>query len=169
MHRLAVPCPYNERKNQCPGLMEAWWDAAGVCCEIVRGGEVSVGDEVRILTHTKDAARIRHGKRPAYFVRPSQRSAQEVRELRDGLRAARPRLAAADPAGCERIAAAYASVGLTFWPLAQRSDERGRAARGSGVMLAAGCASLVAVLVPAAAVAVAFLYSGHGRSDHDEL
>ena len=36
-------------------------------------------------------------------------------------------------------------------------------------MLAAGCASLVAVLVPAAAVAVAFLYSGHGRSDHDEL
>jgi len=48
VHRLCVPCMYNERLNDAPGLMEASWEAGGVNCEILEGGELAVGDTVEV-------------------------------------------------------------------------------------------------------------------------
>ena len=175
VHRSCVPCSYNERKNQCPGLAEALWETAGVSCEILCGGQLSLGDEVEILTETRDQARTKHGKPAGFFVRPSQRGMPVVRALRDGLRGAHSRLEAQDAAGCARVAAAYASVGLTFWPPAQRSvghdDAEHNLARGSvGRIIVSRCASLAALLVPVAAVAVAVMYvGGDAAAGHDEL
>jgi MOSC domain-containing protein YiiM len=39
---------YNERLNDAPGLMEASWEAGGVNCEILEGGELAVGDTVEV-------------------------------------------------------------------------------------------------------------------------
>jgi MOSC domain-containing protein YiiM len=37
-------------KNVIPGLMEAIWDEAGVSCEVLVGGTIEVGDEVKVLS-----------------------------------------------------------------------------------------------------------------------
>ena len=170
LHRSCVPCIYNERKNHCPGLVEALWDTAGVSCEIVRGGQLYVGDEVKILAETRDPARITHGKPVGFFVRPSQRGMPLIRELRDGLRSAHARLAAKDPAGCARVASAYASVGLTFWPLTPRSGQSDSTRGSARDVVVSRCASLAALLVPVAAVAIAAIYVGvDTAAGHDEL
>ena len=166
LHRSCVPCMYNERMNRCPGMMEALWEAAGVNCEIVKGGTLHVGDEVKIRPETRDVARIQHGKPAGFFVRPSKRGARMVRELRDGLQSAHARLLAKDPTGCARVAAAYASVGLTFWPLARPNGSAPDSARDAVI---SRCASLAALLVPLAAVAIALRYHLDTAAWHDEL
>jgi MOSC domain-containing protein YiiM len=167
VHRSCVPCMYNERMNHCPGMMEALWETAGVNCEIVRGGLVHTGDEVKVRPETRDMARITHGKPAGFFVRPSKRGMPMVRELRDGLRSAHARLLAKDPTGCARVAAAYASVGLTFWPLARPNDSARDSTRDDTIV--SRCASLAALLVPLAAVAIAVRHHFDTAAWHDEL
>jgi MOSC domain-containing protein YiiM len=149
VHRRCVPCMYNERKNGLPGMMDTLWDSAGVSAEVVRGGELTVGDTLRVVPGSRDESRIRHGKSEDFFTRPSKRSAAVVRAQRDGLAAAKPKMEAKDPVGVRRIAEAYASVGIGFWPTARREPDDGGDQRS---FTAATLAQLLAVLVPLAAV-----------------
>ena len=82
VHRLCVPCLYNERLNRAPGLMEAVWEAGGVNCEILRGGVVRVGDGVAVVPGSRDASRVDDGgKKAAFYKRPSLRTEDERRSL----------------------------------------------------------------------------------------
>jgi len=75
---------YNEKKNGRPGLMEASWEAAGVNCEVLKGGTLRQGDEARVVPHSFMPERIDGGVRPAgFFMPPSQRTAQQVPTLPD--------------------------------------------------------------------------------------
>lgn len=62
VHRRCVPCMYNERLNSSPGLMEAAWEAGGVNCEILRGGDLSVGDAVQAEVGSYRDGRANDGK-----------------------------------------------------------------------------------------------------------
>lgn len=62
VHRRCVPCMYNERLNRSPGLMEAAWEAGGVNCEILRGGDLSVGDAVEVEPGSYGDGRANDGK-----------------------------------------------------------------------------------------------------------
>jgi len=104
VHRLCVPCLYNERLNRAPGLMEAVWEAGGVNCEILRGGVVRVGDRVAVVPGSRDASRVDDGgKKAAFYKRPSLRTEDERRSLAAAPNPEKP--------GMERIMSAYASVG----------------------------------------------------------
>jgi hypothetical protein len=117
VHRNCVPCMYNERKNQTPGLMEALWDAGGVSCEILEGGDIAVGDEVTVRHPNSEGLPIDVGHRPeSFFIRPSKRTAAMVRDALEGSKALHAELLASDPEGVDRAQASYGSVGLRFWP-----------------------------------------------------
>lgn len=117
VHRNCVPCMYNERKNQTPGLMEALWDAGGVSCEVLEGGEVGVGDEVTVGHPNNEDIPVDVGHRAkGFFVRPSKRSAEMVREALQDSKDLHSKLLASDPEGVDRAQASYESVGLSFWP-----------------------------------------------------
>ena len=91
-HRPAVPCMYNERKSGRPGLMEACWDAAGLNCEVLRGGTVWPGDRVEISPEVQ-LDRVDGGvQAPGFFVRPSKRTRQMVTVAQQMAAAALPRL-----------------------------------------------------------------------------
>jgi MOSC domain-containing protein YiiM len=114
--RHCVPCMYNERKNQIPGLMEGLWKEAGVSCQILSGGMIAVGDSVVIT-----AIQMEHGvddgdQSPGFYIPPSQRSAEMVKQAKDRMRRMKQELLAIDPEGVERAERSYNSVGLTFWP-----------------------------------------------------
>lgn len=103
VHRLCVPCLYNEKLNQAPGLMEAVWSEAGVNCEILAGGSLKVGDVVKVESGSFDASSIDDGgKKAAFYKRPSLRTEDEIESLRT-LPMGKP--------GVARIAEAYATVG----------------------------------------------------------
>jgi len=103
IHRLCVPCMYNEKLNQAPGLMEAVWSEAGVNCEILAGGSLRPGDVVTVEQNSFDASSIDDGgKKAAFYKRPSLRTEDEIESLRS-LPMGKP--------GVDRIAEAYATVG----------------------------------------------------------
>jgi MOSC domain-containing protein YiiM len=103
VHRPCVPCMYNERLNRAPGLMEAAWDAGGVNCEILKGGELAVGDPVSVVPGSFAEGRADDGgKKAAFYKRPSLRTEDERASL-----ASVPR----HKPGVDRIVAAYAAVG----------------------------------------------------------
>jgi MOSC domain-containing protein YiiM len=117
VHRNCVPCMYNERKNQTPGLMEALWDAGGVSCEVLEGGDIAVGDEVTVGHPNGEGLPVDAGHRSeGFFIRPSKRTAAMVRDALEGSRALHGKLFASDPEGVDRAQASYDSVGLSFWP-----------------------------------------------------
>lgn len=117
VHRNCVPCMYNERKNQTPGLMEALWDAGGVSCEVLEGGDIAVGDEVTVGHPNAEGLPVDAGHRPeSFFIRPSKRSAAMVREALEESKTLHAELVASDPEGVDRAQASYESVGLSFWP-----------------------------------------------------
>ncbi|CAB9527518.1 MOSC domain [Seminavis robusta] len=117
VHRNCVPCMYNERKNQIKGMMEALWDAGGVNCEVLEGGTISVGDSLTIIKDSSENHVVTDGGKPSWFyVRPSQRTAEMVREGIAGKRKTHERLKESDPEGVERAQKSYESVGLCFWP-----------------------------------------------------
>ena len=71
VHRPCVPCMYNERLNSAPGLIEAAWDVGGVNCEILRGGELAVGDPVSVVPGSFAEGRADDGgKKAAFYKRP---------------------------------------------------------------------------------------------------
>jgi MOSC domain-containing protein YiiM len=115
VHRHCVPCMYNERKNCIPGMMEAIWNEAGVSCEVLTGGPIGVGDVVEIVEDER--AQVDDGNQPpGYFVPPSKRTAEMVRDAIKRKREQKKHLLKIDPKGVERVEASYGTVGLTFWP-----------------------------------------------------
>ena len=60
VHRKCVPCKPLEKRTSVPGLVEAFWDRAGLSCEIVAGGVVREGDPVSIdFASAPDLDRVR--------------------------------------------------------------------------------------------------------------
>lgn len=129
VHRQCVPCVYNEKKNQRPGLMETLWNAAGVNCEILQGGRIQVGDAVQVLTRSQLEASLRQGdakatvpmidpgeKTPGFFVPPRERTAEMVKQGLEGRKRAYEKYSVQDPVGSARATSSFASVGLSFWP-----------------------------------------------------
>jgi len=167
VHRLCVPCLYNERLNRAPGLMEAVWEAGGVNCEILRGGVVRVGDGVAVVPGSRDASRVDDGgKKAAFYKRPSLRTEDERRSLAAAPNPEKP--------GMERIMSAYASVGagealgLTDAEVErlkkrarrrdERADEKRSQAEAALVRVALAALSALVVLVAAS------LVSGEGAA-----
>ena len=74
-HRKTVPCAPLGRRLGRDSLVEDFWDAGGVSCEILRGGRVRRGDAVRVdLCQPPDLSRVEApGWTPEKFVRPSLR------------------------------------------------------------------------------------------------
>lgn len=85
-HRRTVPCvPLARRllrKRAKAGegapvahgpneIVEAMWDKGGISCEVVRTGEIEVGDAV--VGGARDPSRIRTKMPPEMLVRPSLR------------------------------------------------------------------------------------------------
>ena len=114
VHRHCVPCIYNERKNGIKGMMEAIWNEAGVSCQVLVGGHITVGDTVEILCEKQQ---VDDGYQPpGYYVPPSKRTAEMVKEAIEKGREGKKQLLEIDPEGVKRVDASYGTVGLTFWP-----------------------------------------------------
>ncbi len=127
VHRRTVPCKKTEAGCARPGLVNNLWDDCGVNCEVLTSGTIRVGDEVRVATTTnedddRDPQSRPHIRRraspghkpPAFFVKPSDRTAEQVRGM-----IIPPLIAACmcmiDPAGFVRVERGYNSVGQRFW------------------------------------------------------
>jgi len=116
VHRNNVPCAYNEAKNG-RGLMDAIWNEAGVNCEIIRGGIIRPGDKVHGVAGSYDPKRCEDGgKGDTFYLRPKLRTVAQVKAGKLGLAALHERLLQTDPGGVARVQAAYATVGLSFFP-----------------------------------------------------
>jgi MOSC domain-containing protein YiiM len=145
VHRRTVPCKYREAGCKRAGLMNNLWDACGVNCEILTPGAVSVGDEVGVVADTHQPRRANPGhKPPAFFVRPSERTAEQARSMMIP-----PAIAAimclVDPAGFKLVEEGYNSVGQHFW--SRRANAAGAlAAALRAPLLFAAAAMLVAVV-----------------------
>ena len=81
VHRLTVPCQNLERRTGLVGLEEALWEDGGISCEIVQSGTIRCGDTVASVPGSYSAQRICTPKVPAFFVRPSERTAEHLAEL----------------------------------------------------------------------------------------
>jgi hypothetical protein len=115
--RHCVPCMYNERKNGISGLMETIWNEAGVCCEVLVGGAIIIGDSVTIETIDVKLAQWDDGLHPpSFYVKPSKRSGNDVRESMRKKKEIFLRLSIKDPLGLKRAEESYAAVGIKFWP-----------------------------------------------------
>lgn len=115
VHRRTVPCKYREAQCKRPGLMNNLWDVCGVNCQILTGGTLSVGDPVDVIPATYQPKRADPGyKPPAFFTKPSERSAEEARSM-----IIPPMVAAImcliDPVGFQRVEDGYNSAGQQFW------------------------------------------------------
>lgn len=111
---------YNERRNKIPGLMDSLWEAGGVSCEIIRGGKISAGDSVTILS-AEESERLAAGRVPvdggkseAFYVRPKNRSAEMVNALLEGKKRTKQRLMETDKNGLLRLQQSHESVGLSY-------------------------------------------------------
>lgn len=125
IHRNCVPCLYNERKNQVPGMMEALWDCGGVAAQVLQGGTIRVGDKIRFRFNEDCGIPANDGgKPPWYYIRPSQRTASMVKDALSKNREAKQSLLLIDPEGVRRAEASYATVGLSFFPRDSRKDEQ---------------------------------------------
>ncbi|KAL3817132.1 hypothetical protein ACHAXA_009033 [Cyclostephanos tholiformis] len=150
VHRRTVPCKKSEAQCERPGLVNNLWDDCGVNCEVLTHGTIRVGDTVRMLTTTGyDDRRLRRAdpshKPPAFFVRPSDRTAEQARGM-----IIPPRVAACmcliDPEGFVRVERGYNSVGQRFWSTrAYRAGMFARALRAP--LMIAILAILVAVVL----------------------
>lgn len=122
VHRRNVPCKYREAQTQCPNFMNTFWEDCGVCCEILDGGSIQIGDKVSIIPHTLQSKRCNVGlKPPGFFIKPADRSLQIVKASIIPVHIA-IFLCLWDPVGFEQVEVGYQSVGQHFWsPQAYRS------------------------------------------------
>jgi MOSC domain-containing protein YiiM len=97
VHRLTVPCQNLQRRSGLAGLEEALWDDGGVSCEIVSGGWIRQGDLVRAVAGSYSPEQISTPKVPAFFVRPSQRTAEDHTALAE-MNAALAQMVVGEPA-----------------------------------------------------------------------
>jgi hypothetical protein len=115
VHRNCVPCMYNEKRNQIPGLMEGLWEVGGVNAEILVGGDICVGDEVEI--NNGKIYPVDDGDKPEWFyLRPSKRSLQMIQQGIESKRQSKAILLETDPEGVKRSETSFAAVGLSFFP-----------------------------------------------------
>jgi MOSC domain-containing protein YiiM len=122
VHRNCVPCMYNQKKNCIPGMMEALWDAGGVSCEVIDGGDISVGDVASIHAN-QEGYLVDPGKQSlGFFVRPSERSAEMVRDALESKKRLYNELVEVDNEGVQRAQQSCESVGLSFWPKSAKSN-----------------------------------------------
>ena len=120
VHRHCFPLGfYNERMCGRPGQVDACFDATGVCCEVLTGGKLSLGDAVLPAPrgspghkNTRDSGRLP----PSWYVPPTKRTAAMTESADVHMSATLDVLMATDPAGAARAEKAYNSVGLNFWP-----------------------------------------------------
>eukprot|EP00927_Polykrikos_kofoidii_P082143 TRINITY_DN8082_c0_g2_i1.p1 TRINITY_DN8082_c0_g2~~TRINITY_DN8082_c0_g2_i1.p1 ORF type:complete len:274 (+),score=33.29 TRINITY_DN8082_c0_g2_i1:69-890(+) len=116
VHRLTVPCKYNEALNKRPGLMEKLWFVSGVNCEVLSDGEVHVGDAVTQVPGSYQPSRCDTSSQPPHFdVRPSKLTRDQLKEKSMTPEKAMA-CAKADPVGARRLEMAYKSVGVRFFP-----------------------------------------------------
>jgi MOSC domain-containing protein YiiM len=146
VHRRTVPCKKSEAGCKRAGLTNNLWYACGVNCEILTPGAVSVGDEVGVASDAgHQPERANPGRKPpAFFVRPSERTAEQARSM-----VIPPAIAAimclVDPTGFKRVEEGYNSVGQHFW--SRRANAAGAlAAALRAPLLFAAAAMLVAVV-----------------------
>ena len=120
-HRSCVPCMYNERRNDRPGLMEALWDCPGICCEVIRGGMLKRGDPVSISPDAQPE-RVDGGKADVagFLVRPSKRTKTMVKALMNAKNAAIPHLLKVDPGGMIVALESFQEVGLKLFDRPKR-------------------------------------------------
>ena len=183
VHRLCVPCVYNQAKNNCPRcaaargagrhgghnhdvacymlyvamlraacrLMNEGWHACGVSCEVVTSGLVRVSDRVNLrLEEAPNASRVNDGGKPdGFFVAPKHRSAEQARNARASAERGRV-VQNSDPVGYERLQAAYRSVGIRSFFLA---DTTGPSVGQSGFALLSTLPLVLAAVVLALALA----------------
>uniref|UniRef100_A0A7R9VQ11 MOSC domain-containing protein n=1 Tax=Pseudictyota dubia TaxID=2749911 RepID=A0A7R9VQ11_9STRA len=142
VHRMNVPCKYREAQCKRPGLRNNMWEACGICCEIIKGGTVSVGDTVSLVPNTYQPKRINPGRKPpGFFVRPADRTVEMIKGS-----IVPPYLAAIlafiDPVGFQRLEEGYNSAGQHFWsPKAYRAGLVSKKVR-TLLIIAAGVAAL---------------------------
>ena len=97
-------------------MMEALWDARGVSCEVLEGGEIAVGDEVTVDPNNEGLVVDVGHRATGFFTRPSKRTAAMVSEPLEESRALHKDMLVSDPEGAARAQASYESFGLSFWP-----------------------------------------------------
>eukprot|EP00746_Dinoflagellata_sp_MGD_P144750 gnl/MRDRNA2_/MRDRNA2_77451_c0_seq2.p1 gnl/MRDRNA2_/MRDRNA2_77451_c0~~gnl/MRDRNA2_/MRDRNA2_77451_c0_seq2.p1 ORF type:complete len:351 (+),score=73.88 gnl/MRDRNA2_/MRDRNA2_77451_c0_seq2:114-1166(+) len=114
VHRRTVPCKYREAQSKQPLLMTKLWDVCGVNCEILNGGEVSVGDSVTVVPDTHQPKRCTYDMGPSFFIHPSERTPEQVKE---GVISEWEAMkwVVHDPVGFHRLEDAYRSVGVNFF------------------------------------------------------
>jgi hypothetical protein len=158
-HRRTVPCRYREGQTKRPGLMNKLWDVCGVNCEILQGGEIRVGDAVAVVRDTHQPQRVDPGQKPpGFFVRPSERSAEQAKSMIIPAHVAAA-MCLADPIGFQRVEDGYQSAGQHFWtPKAYRAAMRARTQRTVKTTLLAVAAGVVLL------AAVAYAGGMVGRS-----
>mmetsp|Transcript_23031 Transcript_23031/g.41590 ORF Transcript_23031/g.41590 Transcript_23031/m.41590 type:complete len:263 (+) Transcript_23031:58-846(+) len=145
VHRLCVPCKYNESLNKRPCLMEKLWDVSGINCEVLLGGEVSVGDSLSVVPDSHQPERIKHGKPDAFFVQPSKRTAEQRQALAMTSEKS-AQFFAKDGPGSERLELAYRSAGVRFFASeALETYQKSRRAR--SLFLITGSAAVILIAV----------------------
>jgi len=150
VHRRTVPCKYREAQSKRTGMMDKLWDVCGVNCEILCGGDVRIGDSVALVPDTYQPTRINIGhKPPHFFVRPSERTLAQVREMAIPSLAIKA-LVAVDPRGSRRLQDAYASAGVYFFP----QQEYDAAVRFRAAMDQAACVSAFVTAIAAVGLAL---------------
>lgn len=115
VHRRNVPCRYREAETKRPNFMNKCWEACGICCEILEGGPVRLGDEIAVIPETHQPKRCKVGlKPPGFFKKPADRSLKEVRGAIIPIPLA-ILFSLLDPVGFERVESGYDSVGQHFF------------------------------------------------------
>eukprot|EP00930_Biecheleria_cincta_P087262 TRINITY_DN76509_c0_g1_i1.p1 TRINITY_DN76509_c0_g1~~TRINITY_DN76509_c0_g1_i1.p1 ORF type:complete len:285 (-),score=34.48 TRINITY_DN76509_c0_g1_i1:31-771(-) len=147
VHRLCVPCKYIEAKNKRTGLMEKLWQVSGVNCEVLVGGQVSVGDSVRQVPGSYCPQRIDVGMKPdAFFVQPSKRTPEQHKEL-SMIKDQAALLFEKDGPGAARLELAYRSVGLYFFPRGILEAYQQKRMLRSGLFLTTAALGIVIVAI----------------------
>lgn len=114
VHRRNVPCKYREAQTECPNFQNLFWEECGICCEILEGGTIQVGDKVKLLAGTPSRRCDVGLKPPAFFTKPSERSLEDVKGQIIPIHIAIA-LCMWDPKGFEQVEKGYQTVGQHFW------------------------------------------------------
>ena len=153
VHRHCTPCAYNAKLCGREGQVEAIFDASGVSCEVLVGGQLRISDRLSVAPPSSPGHATERdvgAQAPGYYVRPSERTLEMVAGARaHGEATLAAALAAGDRKGVARAERAYNAVGLRLWPAAaydaQLRSHRGKLAV-AAIAFSAGLAAAVAAI-----------------------
>lgn len=114
VHRRNVPCKYRAAQTQCPNFRNLFWEDCGICCEILEGGTIQVGDKLKLLPGTPSRRCDVGLKPPPFFIKPSERSPEDTKAQIIPIHIAIA-LCLWDPKGFEQVEKGYRKVGQHFW------------------------------------------------------